>query len=515
MIGSLSEINVSDLVAQLYTVKRSGILRLSQGEVKKSIYFKEGSIVFAHSNLKHERLGEILLRLGKITEDELKSVEGQLKSGMRLGRALHEKGFLAPAEVTAGVSYQIQMIVYSVFNWDSGEYEFLDRERPVFEDIMVEGSTPLMVIDGIRNITNFQVLDRAIQDLEDKVVSQNTGSKRLRRTNLDFSEETILACIDGKTTAGQLRSVSRLNPVEFGRALYCLSISGMVQFGGYDGLETKIRAQVASRWRGTPFHTEPMPAEDGDQPPPRRMKTFTEPELRKLIADTHAKFKEATDEEVLGVLPDALPDEIQEAYDRCTEVFHPPYYSFDRYRDVKEPLKIIIDRITEAHHNLMERVGAQKPLLAQELSRPVVVTPAEEAPEPPPVPPPAPPEPAAAVPPEVPVQPAPSAAPTITALQEALAQQPANTGLMRELGILLQQSGRAKEGEKQLLRALEIEPQSLENHFALASFYQNQGLKFKAFKHLNIVLQLDPQNQKAMESLGIKKRKGGLYEITN
>ncbi|HSP05914.1 MAG TPA: DUF4388 domain-containing protein, partial [Acidobacteriota bacterium] len=146
MIGSLAEINVSDLVVQIYSTKRTGVLRLTQGEVKKSVYFKEGSVVFAHSNLKHERLGEILLRLGKITEEELKSVEERLKTGTRLGKALQERGFLSPAEVTSGVSYQIQMIVYSVFNWDNGEYEFQDRDRPVFEDIMVEGSTPLLVI---------------------------------------------------------------------------------------------------------------------------------------------------------------------------------------------------------------------------------------------------------------------------------------------------------------------------------------------------------------------------------
>src|SRR5262249_15054527 len=137
MNGYLGEVNVCDLVVQIYTMRKSGILRLSQHEVKKSLYFKEGTIVFAHSNLKHERLGEILLRLGKITEQEFKTVADKLKTGTRLGQALYEHGFLAQSEVTAGVSYQIQMIVYSVFNWEKGDYEFQERERPVYEDIML------------------------------------------------------------------------------------------------------------------------------------------------------------------------------------------------------------------------------------------------------------------------------------------------------------------------------------------------------------------------------------------
>src|ERR1051325_9389339 len=152
MKGSLSSLNVSDLIVDLYFTRRTGILRLNQGDIRKSIYFKDGSVVFAHSNLKQERLGEVLLRLGKITEDEFNSVAKELEEGKRLGKVLYERGFLSQAEITTGVGYQLQQIIYSVFNWDHGDFEFVDRDRPVFEDIMVDVSTPNIVIDGIRNM---------------------------------------------------------------------------------------------------------------------------------------------------------------------------------------------------------------------------------------------------------------------------------------------------------------------------------------------------------------------------
>lgn len=229
------------------------------------------------------------------------------------------------------------------------------------------------------------------------------------------------------------------------------------------------------------------------------MKTYSEPELRKLIAETDKKFEDASDEEVLNVFPDALSEEIQEAYDRLSAIFHPPYYAADRYNDIKESLKRIVDRLHSAHHELLERASVQQPLLEEDLHRPPIVTPevpataSQPAPEPPPQ----------------------SQELSIDALQEALAWQPVNAKLMRELGLKLQRVGRPRDGEKHLQRALEIEPHNIESHFALAQFYQLQGLKFKAFKHLNIILQLDPTNQKAMDLLGIKKRKGGLYEISN
>src|SRR5262245_8243571 len=173
--GSLAQFNVADLVTELHLAGRTGILRLCQAGIKKSIYFKSGRVVFVHSNVKHERLGEVLLRLGKITEEEFAEVSAELEEGRRLGQALLQKGLLSASEINSGVSYQLQQILFSVFNWDSGDYEFVDRERPVFEDLMVEVSTPALIIDGIRNITNLQVLERGIGQNEDAFLTQGAN----------------------------------------------------------------------------------------------------------------------------------------------------------------------------------------------------------------------------------------------------------------------------------------------------------------------------------------------------
>lgn len=508
--GSLVQFNVADLAAELHLAGRTGILRLSQAGIKKSIYFKSGRIVFVHSSVKHERLGEVLLRLGKITEEEFAQVSVDLEEGRRLGQALLQKGFLSASEINSGVSYQLQQILFSVFNWDSGDYEFVDRERPVFEDIMVEVSTPALIIDGIRNITNLLVLERGIGHNEDAVLMPGSDGRRLARTNMDFSEETILAGVDGKTTIRQLRSITRLQPHEFGRALYCLLISGMVHLQGSPKREV-IPQLEKKQFSG--LNTQPMPTTEYPKGIPvqaARLKTHSEAELRELIIATDKKFKDATDEEVLNVLPDFSGDEIQKAYNNLTNIFHPPYVAFERFRDLKDSLKTIIDRMAEAHQNLMKRKSTQQ-LLEEGFSLEIEV-PFEEA--------------------------------DLTGSSEAenhenkiipeveelsdfviaggnvphavvqkATDDSSNSRELRELVRKLQESGKAMDAEKHLLHALEIEPRSVENHFALVDFYQTQGLKFKAFKHLNMILQLDPRNQRALDLLGLKRRKP-LYEIS-
>src|SRR5688572_16593875 len=126
MHGNLENTNLADIFLNIYLAKQTGILRVSRDEVKKSIYFLDGSIVFAHSNQKYDRLGETLLRLGKITLEEFEIASRDvIEKGKRLGQALCELGFITPHEVNSSVHYQLQQITYSLFDWDSGEYEFV------------------------------------------------------------------------------------------------------------------------------------------------------------------------------------------------------------------------------------------------------------------------------------------------------------------------------------------------------------------------------------------------------
>lgn len=521
MKGNLAQTNLADLVLELYYSRQSGILQVVQGNVTKKLYFKDGSIVFAHSSLDSERLGEILLRLGKITEDEFKIVQKEVEAGKRLGKALSERGFASPSDITAGVNYQLQQIIYSVFNWSEGEYEFTQRDRPVFEDIMVNVSTPEILLDGIRNITNLTVLLHGIGEDDTQVVAVNTGMKRMKRSNLDFAEETILACLDERGTIEKLKTMTHLAPHELGRALYSLLISGILVKEKQLGAEDKFRAEVNQRWLS--FTTDPG-VRNISKEPMNRLKTASEEEILRMIAETAQRCKTGSDEEVLGVLPDCTLHEVETAYDRMTAVYQPLFYSEQRYQAHKEELKLILDRLASAIDAMKAKLSERRPLMeltteemapagsdssqsdsaeeAEDLHK-IKTGPSKAY---------APPQEKASAEEKPPVVEKPKE--HLSDLEAALRKDPNNTALLKQFGKRLQQVGRAREGEKHLLRVLELEPQNVDSHFALADFYQAQGLRIKAFKHLNIVLQLQPENEKALEQLGVKKRSKGMYEIS-
>lgn len=559
MRGDLNQVLVPELLMQLFLNRRSGVLRLQRQEEKKNIYIMDGEIVFAHSNQKQDRLGETLLRLGKVTQEEFENASREvIERGKRLGQALEDLGVLSAVEVNSGVRYQLQQVVFSVFDWDTGSYNFLDRERPVYEDIMVDISTANLILEGIRHMQTPSLPARSFGNDENCILRPNDAAGRIPRREFDFAEETILACVDGKKDVAALRNLTRLSVMEFDRAACSLILSGILLAAGRTDLpdaepqeedeleEIEIREEVRKRWAIT--------TDQDEKPRPSGMNNYTEDEMRQMILDTEAKLHGSAHEEILNVFPDSTKKEIQRSYDHLTGLFHPLYYSQKRFLDLKPRLKFILDKLAEAHDHLLHRADSLMPLddiplsQAEEGDFPLVkedemsldsqdlyneihpMTPSDELSQMQ--------EPAVVEEPFIPAespeietyekmenytdlpqveeQQEPSSPEyDVEDLQKKLKLDPANAELLRSLGFGLLDSGKAVEAEKHLIRALEIEPQNVANHFALAQLYQSQGLRMKAFKHLNVVLQLEPENEKAREMLGLEKRRKPLYEISS
>ncbi len=127
--GTLKEQDLADLVISLQSQKATGSLRLSNGPVTKSIYLKEGQIVFASSNQPEDRLGEVLLRLGKISPEQFfHTTELVSKTGKQHGAILVQEGYLKAHELFEGLRDQIHEIVCGLLLWDEGEFEFIEGD---------------------------------------------------------------------------------------------------------------------------------------------------------------------------------------------------------------------------------------------------------------------------------------------------------------------------------------------------------------------------------------------------
>ena len=67
------------------------------------------------------------------------------KTRRRLGRTLVALGNLKEEHLDQTINDQIQRIIYSVFSWESGDYQFETIDRPVEDDLACALSTDEIV----------------------------------------------------------------------------------------------------------------------------------------------------------------------------------------------------------------------------------------------------------------------------------------------------------------------------------------------------------------------------------
>ena len=89
------------LLARMYLSRLSGRLTVRRGPAKKHIVFERGHPVLAGSNRAEDRLGEMLVRQGRITAAQAASLGDEAAAtGRRLGLVLVDRGLIAASELT-------------------------------------------------------------------------------------------------------------------------------------------------------------------------------------------------------------------------------------------------------------------------------------------------------------------------------------------------------------------------------------------------------------------------------
>jgi hypothetical protein len=131
--GNLIETPFSDVIAVLRQQKATGTLICGTGTDEKSLYVKNGNIIFATSKDERDRLGEIMVKHGMVTRDQLERALKlhQNSAGLKkIGAIFVENGFVSPKDLFNGLKIQVRAIIHSLFILTEGKYNFEERLPP-------------------------------------------------------------------------------------------------------------------------------------------------------------------------------------------------------------------------------------------------------------------------------------------------------------------------------------------------------------------------------------------------
>jgi curved DNA-binding protein CbpA len=311
--------------------KKGGLLAESTG-VKRLLFFEEGHLVGARSDLACERLGEIMVREGRITRAQLDEATGHIRSGRKLGRILVELGYLKSGEIESFVRIQIVEIASTMLLSTS--------ERLLFaEEIPVEAATlaPISIADvflhAAQRVTDVDLYRENVL-IDDYVLGHTHDSVALSPgMKLDDDEAHVLDLIDGKNTVGEILARSPLDDDRTVRILVALHQSGVV------ALKEKRSAEVP------PPSQTPAPAVVQVHP------------FERELLDVFNRMQTQNHWQVLGLTPSATYDEVDAAYRALKARFDPASYQHIRNPDFQERLSYVESRLKEAFVTLSSKTS--------------------------------------------------------------------------------------------------------------------------------------------------------------
>jgi hypothetical protein len=233
--NGLKEFQLHKILIDLHSNNKTGTLTVKTPVFIKKIYVDKGEVIFASSTWKDDRLGEVLLKGGKINLEQYEESVRFLKmTGKKLGTILVELGYLTPKELFWAVKYQAKEIIYSLFSLECAEYEFVEGEIPQKDILTLKIHLGSLIYEGLKRIDNFTRIKRELPDFRYPLSISIGTSSLFEGIELSPMQKGILSMIDGKRSIMELvdHACADVKPFEALKSLYVLWFMGILKRNG-------------------------------------------------------------------------------------------------------------------------------------------------------------------------------------------------------------------------------------------------------------------------------------------
>ena len=523
MLTDLTVTPISETLRRLSEGRASGDLQVRSGKTVKTVFFDHGRIVFAASNLKKDRLGEALIALGRITDEEFTRASALMDDGKhrrRFGEALVRAGVMDKNELGHSVARQVKVIVMSLFSLTEGAAFFDERRCSIPLDYMVSLSVNRLLYEGIRTMKSRELVEAGLGDMDRRAALVAVPPFDFHVQDCTKEEVEILELAQRRVSLRRLAWVTGGVDFERLRAAYALVASGVLTtidaVTGEEAAPPVVQLETGTFLLSALRH----------QPDPSAREALLEEVDGELARSAHLDR-----ESWLKVSRTAPKDELVKALEDKMERYHMLLEAVGDDQKLKTDVEVILGRASAMLR--LARLTVDAPARPPE---------SEAEPEPPPAAPPAPdpqpaqtvappPPPAAAPPPEprpaTPEAQPPSPAPfqptahlehllleadvrmTVSDYANAIklyarivdmAPQVASYHVRLAIA-MASYPATAKKAEREFLEALRLDPDNPDIHYQFGLYYKVMRQRARALGEMQTAVRLNPRHRAAREEL--------------
>ncbi len=170
--GTIRDFGLPDIFQLIGLQRKTGLLTLTNEKDNESVTvtFENGMVVMADSSARRleDRLGNVLVKQGKITRERLDEALGvQRQTLQRLGHILASGSAITTKDLRDALQVQISQIVFRVFRWRDGRYQFAPAEAVDYDrENFVPMSTDFILMEGIRMVDEWPIIEKRIPSFD-------------------------------------------------------------------------------------------------------------------------------------------------------------------------------------------------------------------------------------------------------------------------------------------------------------------------------------------------------------
>jgi tetratricopeptide (TPR) repeat protein len=231
--GSLKEASLPDVLQLLSMGKKTGCLAVTHRSNFGYIYFGHGKISYASIVNRRDRIGDILVKAGSITQQQLEqAIAAQSKQrDKRIGEILVSEGHISREGLHEQIRLQIEEAVYFLFTWTQGTFNFEADVTPEEQDFLVSINPESLLLEGARRVDEWSLIEKKIPAF-DLVFDADRKKIAAAGVVLTREQDLVLNLLDGRRDVATIIEDSGLGEFDVGKAIYGLVSAGFAQRTG-------------------------------------------------------------------------------------------------------------------------------------------------------------------------------------------------------------------------------------------------------------------------------------------
>ena len=248
--GNLRDFSTTQLLNLVYLARKTGLLTIQTPADTAQLYFKEGRLIAAQLKTQDGHLASLLIKAGRLLPEQAKLVASrpEVRSDKHLALLLLDAGYVTKDDIVQSVKSHMLDIVYRLFDWHQGQFEFVQGVLPSDDRIVVPINLESVIIEGSRRLQESERLQDELPDLNSIILRfTNNAEARMRSVNLSVEEWRVISFISPRNTVKQIALANNMNDFQIRKIVYGLLQAGLVETARLEGTRPPATASTERR----------------------------------------------------------------------------------------------------------------------------------------------------------------------------------------------------------------------------------------------------------------------------